>query len=459
METQPTTTARGQAPRQNFSQRNSLSLKIIIIGTLILLLLIPLALVRGLISERGDIADAAIYEVQDKWSGTQQITGPCVRIPFYADSEERYYEGEVAKVRQRRVEKSLYLLPETLEIAGNIETQTLKRGLYDIVVYKTPLVLQGRFIIPEEYVQGVEPGSIFPARAMLEIGISDLRGISEQVQIEWGDEMLECSPGVSSDFMVKGGVSASLPSFHHLQAGDSVDFCIRLHVKGSQRLLFAPLGKTTEVRLASNCTTPSFTGSFLPENREVTEDGFAAYWKILYLNRNYPQIFTSEPNGYERDLSVFGVDLLLPVQQYQQSMRSVKYAFLIIILTFVVCFFVEVLQKINIHPFQYLLVGLALCLFYTLLVSISEHLGFALAYLVSAVMTITLLAFYMAGLLKIRRTAFTIGALLAFLYIYIYVLIQMETYALLAGSLGLFVILAVIMYYSQKIHWNGTSGE
>lgn len=151
----------------------------------------------------------------------------------------------------------------------------------------------------------------------------------------------------------------------------------------------------------------------------------------------------------------FGVDLLLPVQQYQQSIRSAKYAYLVIILTFVVSFFVEIIQKKNIHPFQYLLIGLALCLFYTLLIAISEHLGFTPAYLIAAVMTIVLLTLYMTGILKIRKTAFTIGGLLAILYLYIYVLIQMETYALLAGSLGLFIILATIMYYSQKVNWNG----
>ena len=234
---------------------------------------------------------------------------------------------------------------------------------------------------------------------------------------------------------------------------------------------FAPLGKTTRIQLTSNCKTPSFTGAFLPSEREVSNDGFSSQWEILEFNRNYSQIIKgthrqiNTPDGYtilDSGLryaseaiaqSSFGVNLLFPVDQYQKSMRSAKYAFLIIILTFVVSFFVEIFQKKNIHPVQYLLIGLALCLFYTLLVSTSEHIGFTPAYIISALMTTSLITFYMIGILKIKKTAFTIGGLLACLYAYIFFLIQLETYALLVGSIGLFVILAIIMYFSQKINW------
>ena len=299
------------------------------------------------------------------------------------------------------------------------------------------------------------PEDIALQHATLNLGIADLRGISEQITVDWGKETLQFNPGLPSDFILSSGVSSVLPQHQKLQAGDSIEFSIQLQLKGSESIQFSPFGKTTQIHLTSNCTTPSFTGAFLPENREITNSGFTADWKVLNLNRNYPQVFTSNQYHNEEELSSFGVNLLLPVQQYQQSMRSVKYASLIIILTFVISFFVEVMQKKNIHPFQYLLIGLGLCLFYTLLIAISEHLGFNLAYLISAIMTIILLTLYMRGILKIRKTAFTIGGLLALLYLYIFVLIQMETYALLAGSLGLFIILAVIMYYSQKINWNG----
>lgn len=440
-------------PKKNFMQRNALSVKIILIGILILLLMIPLSMIQHLIDERSSTADIASSEVRQKWSGSQEIAGPILSIPFYEEKNVYQITSEGNKVKASKQLNYLHILPETLEIKGEIETNTLKRGLYEIVVYKTPLELRGKFILPENFNGDIDLQELLIQNAILSIGITDLRGISEQVEVQWGNSKYEFNPGLPSGFILSSGVSTPV-SLHSLRSGNSVDFSIHLYLKGSESLHLAPLGKTTQVELSSNCTTPSFTGSFLPEHREVTDSGFKADWKILNLNRNYPQIFKGNQFYESEQLSYFGTDLLLPVQQYQQSMRSAKYAYLIIILTFVVSFFVEVLQKKNIHPFQYLLTGLALCLFYTLLIAISEHLGFAWAYLISAILTIVLLTCYMLGILKIRKTAFTIGGLLIILYSYIYVLIQLETYALLAGSIGLFVILAVIMYYSQKINWN-----
>lgn len=455
METQISSTNYEKLPRQGFMQRNALSVKIILIGVLILLLLIPLAMIRGLISERSATASEATREVQNKWSSSQRITGPFITIPYYENNEETYYENGVSKTRVKKIKNNIHILPENLDITGNVETEELSRGLYDIVVYKAPLILKGKFVIPEHLKNTILPEDIIFQQAALNLGISDLRGISEQITIDWGEETLQFNPGLPSTSIVSSGVSCVLPQQKQLQAGDSIEFSIQLQLKGSESIQFCPFGNTTRVNLTSNCTTPSFTGDFLPENRKVSNSGFTADWKVLNLNRNYPQVFTDNQFHRTETFSAFGVNLLLPVQQYQQSMRSVKYASLIIILTFVISFFVEVIQKKNIHPFQYLLVGLGLCLFYTLLIAISEHLGFNLAYLISAVMTVTLLTLYMRGILKIRKTAFTIGGLLALLYLYIFVLIQMETYALLVGSLGLFIILAIIMYYSQKINWNG----
>lgn len=459
METQQTPSNQEKYPRQGFAQRNALSIKIVLIGVLILLLFIPLSMIRGLISERIETASDATLEVQNKWSGSQLITGPCISIPFYENREETYYEDGVTKVKVRKVLNHINVLPETLNITGNITTEELNRGLFEIVVYRTPLELKGTFILPKDLKKDITYEELFMQNAILSLGLSDLRGISEQITVQWGDQTLQFNPGLPSNYIFSSGVSTPLPLETYLQPGDTVNFSIHLQLKGSQSLCFAPFGKTTQAEITSNCTTPSFTGAFLPEQREVTAEGFKAEWKILNLNRNYPQIFTCSQHFDTESLSSFGVDLLLPVQQYQQSMRSVKYAYLIIILTFVVSFFVEVMQKKNIHPFQYLLTGLALCLFYTLLIAMSEHLGFTLAYVISAIMTIVLLTLYIMGILKIRKTAFTIGGLLTLLYTYIFVLIQMETYALLAGSLGLFIILAIIMYYSQKINWSNNQTE
>ncbi len=233
----------------------------------------------------------------------------------------------------------------------------------------------------------------------------------------------------------------------------NVDMEMKIKLKGSQSIYFTPLGKTTRVALKANWNTPSFDGNYLPEKREITEKDFSAQWQVLNLNRNYPQVFINYQNASIKDIqnSNFGVNLKMPVEQYQQSMRSTKYAILIILLTFTVIFFTEIMEKTRIHALQYLLVGLALCLFYSLLLSMSEHIGFSMAYLVASVLTIMLVGGYMLGIIKRKKPAFIMAGLLSVLYIYVFILIQLETFALLAGSLGLFVILAMVMYFSKKL--------
>lgn len=451
--------------------REAITLKILLIGVLIIVLLIPMLMIQGLIDERENTARLAMNEVQQKWSGAQMIVGPVITLNYTYQDEKGI----------DRVEYVNYF-PEQLDITGNVETQELKRGLYEIVVYNSSLVIKGKFLSKDLLSANITGNIKWHDQAVLNLGISDLRGISEQVSLTWNDQKYNFEPGVNPGCVVSSGVSISISSKELFIPGASMDFTIQLETKGSKTMLFAPVGRNTSVQLTSNCQTPSFTGAFLPMEREVTPHGFSCDWKVLEINRNYSQVligrpaypayYGNDPDGYDEipesvmsnglnkfvskplALSAFGVDLLFPVDHYQKSMRSAKYAFLIIILTFVVCFFVEIVQKKNIYPLQYLLVGLALCLFYTLLVSTSEHIHFTWAYIISALATTTLITLYMIGILKIMKTAFTIGALLVGLYSYIFFLIQLETFALLAGSIGLFVILAVIMYFSQKINWN-----
>jgi len=432
----------------DFFSRNHMVIKAILIGMLTLFLMIPMIFISELIKEREITANSATAEVYQKWSGTQTINGPILTIPTY----------ELITNQEGKLEKTMSVIqifPESLNIKSEIESQELKRGLYEIVVYNVPIELTGSFVLPDELKNLSEEAlkNIFIQDAMLNIGISDLRGISEQIEMKWGDQQLSLNPGIKQAVIIQSGVSVPVDMKTLLNAG-TVAFSVTIKLKGSESLSFVPLGKTTIVDMRSNATTPSFTGNFLPVDRNVTDTGFTCNWKVMHLNRNYPQVITGSRWQNDIDSSAFGVSLLLPVQHYQQSMRSVKYAILIILLTFVVSFFVEILQKKRIHPLQYLLIGAALCLFYSLLISISEHTNFTIAYVIASVMTVAMITLYMLGVLKIRKTALTIGGLLALLYLYIFVLIQMETYALLAGSIGLFVILAIIMFFSQRINWN-----
>ena len=239
--------------------------------------------------------------------------------------------------------------------------------------------------------------------------------------------------------------------------GGKVAFRLTVPIKGSDYLYFLPMGRTTSLHLSSDCTTPSFTGRYLPSQREVTKEGFTADWKVLALNRDFAQVLNS--NSELKNAQSFGVDLKVPVMQYQQTTRSIKYAYLIILLTFAVVFFVEIRRQTPVHPVQYALVGIALMLFYTLLLSFSEHLTFLLSYLIASAMTITLITVFMRALLHNNRAALIIGGLLLMLYTFIYIIMQLESYALLVGSLGIFVILAVAMYASHKINWYQKGNE
>ena len=291
-------------------------------------------------------------------------------------------------------------------------------------------------------------------KAAVCFNLTDMRGISEQVSIAIDDSVYVFEPGMDGLGIKNTGVH-TLVDLSSLKGEQKIPYEMKIRLKGSQSVNFTPLGKTTKVNLKANWNTPSFVGSFLPENRDVTADEFSAQWQVLNLNRNYSQVLVDPSAMVVSDIadSDFGVNLKVPVEQYQQSMRSAKYAVLIILLTFTVIFFTEIMEKTRIHALQYLLVGLALCLFYSLLLSISEHLGFNMAYLISAVLTIGLVSGYMLGIIKKKKPAFIMGGLLIILYVYIFILIQLETYALLAGSLGLFVILAAVMYFSKKIDW------
>ena len=281
-----------------------------------------------------------------------------------------------------------------------------------------------------------------------------MRGISEQISITLGDSVYVFEPGMDNRGIGATGVHA-ITDLSDLKKNKKLPYEIKIKLKGSQSINFIPLGKTTRVDLKANWNTPSFTGNYLPNNREITEKEFSAQWQVLNLNRNYSQVLVNYNNTNIKDIenSSFGVNFKIPVEQYQQSMRSAKYAILIILLTFGVIFFTEIMNKTRIHALQYLLVGLALCLFYSLLLSFSEHIGFNPAYLLSAALTIILVGGYMLGITKKKKPSLIMSGLLSVLYLYIFVSIQLETFALLAGSLGLFIILAMVMYFSKKIDW------
>jgi inner membrane protein len=461
-------------PRKGFVSRHTTTLKIIVVGILTLLLLIPLSMISSLIYERLDTKRNAELEITSKWSGEQIITGPCIVIPYTQEIKQ--------KDKQELVRKNLLLLPNEMNVTVDAKVEKRKRGIYDVSLYSSELLLTGTLNMDEIAKTGIKPEDMQLNQARVIMGISDLKGIREGVVMQLGAQNYDFEPGIPVENLYTDTDPIAGKSFYerdlqvtspNLSTGifsaglnvkiDSIamkdlaqgtlPFTINLYLNGSQGLFIVPIGKTTTAKVESDWPTPSFGGDFLPANHNVTDEGFTANWKIIDLNRSFGQTVNAENATAINQMatSAFGVKFIQSVDQYQQNERSAKYAILIILLTFVVVFFIEVLKKKAVNPFQYLLIGLALVLFYSLLLSLSEIWGFNLAYIVAAVMTTVLIVVHMSSILKNRNLGLFIGALLTFLYLFVFILIQMESYALLVGSIGLFCILAVIMYFSKKL--------
>lgn len=437
------------APKQDFMKtlKNNIYFKVGSIIIITLLLLIPTAMIKGLIREREATQIEAIREVSSKWAEEQTITGPLISIPYYRYVKQTSKKDSTEKLIQ--LKEYLHILPSQLRISGDINPEKRYRGIYEIVVYNSKLDISGTFNKLDLAAIEVEPQHIVFDKAEFVVGINDLRGIEEQVNLAWNNEQISFNPGVTSSDVVNSGINALL----NLTEKDSTayNFNLSLDLKGSQLLYFTPVGKVTDINVNSEWSNPSFNGAFLPDNREVTENGFNANWNVLHLNRNFPQIWTGSRHFINE--AAFGVDLLLPVDNYQKSYRSIRYAILFIGFTFLVFFFIEVLNKISIHPIQYILVGVALIVFYTLLLSLSEHLKYNFAFIVSAVSTLLLIAGYVQAILKSLPLTTLITGILTVLYTFIFVIIQLQDYALLIGSIGIFIILGLVMYFSRKIDW------
>lgn len=425
----------------------NLYFKVATIIIITLLLLIPTAMITGLINERERTQEDAIFEVSSKWANAQTITGPFLSIPYYKFVKENSNSKD-SSYKIIKVKDYIHVLPEELTVNGEIIPEKRNRGIYEIVVYNSNINISGSFILPNFKSLDITPQNILFDQSDLNIGISDLRGLEKLVTVNWNDVNYDFNSGLAQTDVVQRGIFAAIP----ISNSDSTqyNFKINLELKGSQKIYFSPIGKTTDVKLTSTWNSPSYNGSFLPDDKDDL-NGFNAHWNILHLNRDFPQAWTG--NEYSINNSDFGVDLILPVDNYQKTYRSIKYAILFIAFTFIIFFFIEVMKKVFIHPIQYILVGFALVIFYTLLLSIGEYLSFNIAFLISALATILLITAYVKTILKSFSLAILIAGILTILYGFIFIIIQVQDYALLIGSIGVFLILALVMYFSRKIDW------
>ncbi len=430
--------------------QTSLLVKLASIGFLTLLLLIPNAMIQDLVGERQNRQTEAINDVSASWGIPQTITGPVLSIPY---SEWTQLEND------KRVESihTAYFLPQALHVDGKVDPELRKRGIYEIVLYQSDMTIAGAFGKPDFAALHIRPEDVHWDQAKLSLGIAGMSGIKNSIQLDWAGTTIRLEPGTANSKILLSGVSNAVPVDAETEA---YTFSIPVKLNGSGHLKFEPVGKETTVSLESGWPSPSFEGAFLPDRREVTQAGFSAGWKVLDLNRNYPQQWKDDAYSFgtgSHPSAHFGVRLLQTVDEYAKTERSSKYAILVIGLTFLIYFFFETLRRFHIHPFQYLLVGLALSVFYLLLLSLSEHLGFNAAYAVASAATIGLIAVYSAGVFKNLRLTVQLALLLALIYGFIFIVLQLEDYALLTGSIGIFAALAAVMFYSRNVDWYNLS--
>jgi inner membrane protein len=422
---------------EKFTQ--SLTFRAIIIAFLTLMLLIPSIMIQNLISERQQTSIETIRKINDKWSSPQTLTGPILNIPYTTETTE----GNKVKVKRH----VLRITPDKLKITTKLFPEERHYGIYKSILYKSDIHFSGNFSFPKEL--DTKGMALDVGNAYIYLELTDLRGIGENKEFVLGGT--KYTARASSKSQQEDGLQIDLTGLLNTAFDKPLAFDYQLKLKGSSDINFVPVGKSTTVEVAGAWQSPGFTGNFTPEYK-IDQNGFKASWNVLSFNRPIPE-YWSDNEFSNPDQSSFGVDLVDTVDQYQQNMRSAKYAIMFILLTFVVFFFIEILTGKRIHPIQYLLVGIALIIFYTLLLSISEQINFGAAYLIASTATIGLITVYVQSIFKDKRQSLSLCAMLCGLYTFLYVILQLEDIALLIGSLGLFCILAIIMYFSRKIEW------
>lgn len=416
------------------------------IGFIIFILLIPILMLRSMVEERAGLREQAFEKVAAGWGGPLTIGGPVLVVP----AERSVVEASGTKVYR----ESLIVLPTSLNTTGNLQQESEARyvGIYQVPVYVATLKLTGTFNLAADMADMAARYSDLNLRwdqARLRLPMSEVRTLRELIHARFGAQDLAFAPVngeayAGMDAAVRINVSSLAPA----------QFDIELKMAGSREISLLPLGGTTTVQLHSDWPHPSFHGAFLPATRTVTPQGFTATWQVLQLNRSFGQHWLeSQVNEQALKSAAFGVGLFQSVDVYQRADRAMKYALLFIALTFITFFAWEHVARIRLHPLQYLFVGLALSIFYLLLIALSEHVSFAIAYWSAAIALIALIGAYLAGALRQRRRGIVAAAAMTGVYGVLYALVLSENYSLLMGAIVLFAALATVMLVTRRIDW------
>ena len=432
----------------------STTAKLMMVGALTIVLLLPLAFVQDLISERNQRKTEIMDEVSTIWGKDIMFYGPILKVPYKINVSTKIINEKTGAITLQNDSKTnyAYLFPNELNNKTNVlKNEKLKRGIYSPIVFNANLNFEGNFSNLDFAKMGISEENIDWDKASIIIKTTNLKSIKSELLIQLNGQKLLFEPtNNNEEYSI---ISTQSFNYKKKKKNQLLDFKFSINYNGSNSLKFIPIGKTTSVSIDSDWESPSFEGSFAATDatKKISDSGFHADWKILAINRTFSQQYNNTlPN---LDDYLFGVKLIQTVDEYQQNERASKYGFLVIGLTFLLFYLIQTISKINIHIFQYSMIGIALILFYTLLIAITEHSSFSLAYSLSSIAVIALITSYSVSILQNKKFPVLIGSSLVVLYSFIFVIIQLEDYALLVGSIGLFFILATVMYFSRKIEW------
>lgn len=444
----------------------SLIFKLTFIFSLILGLMLPQSFMLKLLREREAWRHQAHQSIEQSWPGMQTIAGPVLSIPYHLtyNTKEKLIgtDNEETEIIKEATEHAvLYLIPKQLTIESQLESSLRFRGIYSVPVYTSDIRFKGEFNTRPliDFIAKNKDYKIRWEKPRLSVLVGDQRGIATPPGLGWNGGKIAFQPG-SALPGVEAGMHVMLPDMTEEQE-TSIPFSFAMELRGMRSINFALLSENTELRLAANWPHPSFTGELLPEKRDINDQGFNAQWRASSFSYNVSGMMEQCRKGECGSLlrQAVGIDMIQPVDVYQQSERSIKYAELFTILTFVALILFELLKKVRIHPIQYTLVGMALLVFYLLLISLSEHIAFLLAYSIGAFGSTALLTCYFGAILRSRRLGLTLGAGLSTLYGSLYVILQAEESALLMGSVLLFIVLAALMLATRHFDWYALTSQ
>ena len=430
-------------------QRRALFFKVIGVSFFGLLLMIPLGMVHSTLHERQMRSEEAVRSVTETWGRAQRLLGPVLVVPYTYQVGTGEWNA-LGQQHIREVTAEAFFLPESLAVAGALEPSARKRGIYTAHVFTGALKVSGKFARPDFGFVGVANPQPQWAKARVSFAISDLRGTREALTLAWNGVEAPLHPGARLDNFTTG--------LHALveHGGQAAEFALALTLNGSDSLTVVPLGRDTRLQLNSTWADPSFMGAQLPVTREVGPEGFSAAWKVSYYGRDFPQQWTSlagtgQPEVKEFETAAFGVRLMPALGAYRTVERAIKYGVLFVALVFTTFFLFEAVCVLRLNALNYLLVGAALCLFFLGLLALSEVVSFGAAYGFAAGASTLLIGLYSARILRSGRRAWVVSGMLGGVYGYLFFVLQLEDFSLLAGTAALFAMLAAVMYATRNL--------